>query len=156
MSNSLYERRNRKMACFADRRLLGNYIFYRAVVGQITGLFLPLMLQGRRPNKDQKKGGQRGSGIEPSLGVPLLPLGSETRRPLQMHHCHPLWGFSVTLLCLAMGLCAMKTGEHFQKLGQCTTVWKLALVGSESTALSWIPESSYCLGKACKRPFCKL
>lgn len=138
MSNSLYERRNRKMACFADRGLLDNYVFYRAVVGQITGLFLPLMRQGRRPNKDQKKGGQRGSGIEPSLGVPLLPLGSETRRPVQMHHCHASWSFSVSLLCLAIGLCTVKSEERFQKLGPCTTVWKLALVGSESTALSRI------------------
>lgn len=74
------------MAWFADRGLLGNYVFYRAVVGQITGLLLPLMLWGRRPNKDQNKGGQRGSGTEPSLGVPLLPLASETRHPFQMHH----------------------------------------------------------------------
>lgn len=74
------------MAWFADRGLLGNYVFYRAVVGQITGLLLPLMLRGRRPNKDQNKGGQRGSGTEPSLGVLLLPLASETRHPFQMHH----------------------------------------------------------------------
>lgn len=101
MSNSLYERRNRKMAWFADRGLLGNYVFYRAVVGQITGLLLPLMLWGRRPNKDQNKGGQRGSGTEPSLGVPLLLLASETRHPFQMHHSS-----TVTLL---MG-CAEKLG----------------------------------------------
>lgn len=101
MSNSLYERRNRKMVWFADRELLGNYVFYRAVVGQITGLLLPLMLRGRRPNKDQNKGGQRGSGTEPSLGVPLLPLTSETRHPFQMHHSS-----TVTLL---MG-CAGKLG----------------------------------------------
>lgn len=89
------------MAWFADRGLLGNYVFYRAVVGQITGLLLPLMLRGRRPNKDQNKGGQRGSGTEPSLGVPLLLLASETRHPFQMHHSS-----TVTLL---MG-CAGKLG----------------------------------------------
>ena len=121
MSNSLYERRNRKMAWFADRGLLGNYVFYRAVVGQITGLLLPLMLRGRRPNKDQNKGGQRGSGTEPSLGVPLLPLGSETRHPFQMHCSHSSWACIVTLL---MG-CAMKTRECFRKFSACTAVQRL-------------------------------
>lgn len=116
MSNSLYERRNRKMAWFADRGLLGNYVFYRAVVGQITGLLLPLMLQGRRPNKDQNKGGQRGSGTDPSLGVPLLPLSSETRHLFQMHCGCSSWGFVVTLLTG----CAAKTRVSFRKFSTCT------------------------------------
>lgn len=127
MSNSLYERRNRKMAWFADRGLLGNYVFYRAVVGQITGLLLPLMLRGRRPNKDQNKGGQRGSGTEPSLGVPLLPLASETRHPFQMHQSS-----TVTLL---MG-CAGKLGVlqeaftlHNQLQGYMDAGEKAALCG---------------------------
>lgn len=142
MSNSLYERRNRKMACFADRGLLGNYVFYRAVVGQITGLLLPLMLWGRRPNKDQNKGGQRGSGTEPSLGVPLLPLGSETRRPFQMHRSHSSWGFVVTL---PMG-CAVKTGECFRKFSPCTTTRRLTwmLVRMQPSMVSY-QNQAYCL-----------
>lgn len=142
MSNSLYERRNRKMAWFADRGLLGNYVFYRAVVGQIAGLLLPLMLRGRRPNKDQNKGGQRGSGTEPSLGVPLLPLGSETRHPFQMHHSHSSWGFLVTLL---MG-CAMKTGEHFGRFSPHITYWRLTwMLVRMQTSMGSCQNQAYCL-----------
>lgn len=133
MSNSLYERRNRKMAWFADRGLLGNYVFYRAVVGQITGLLLPLMLWGRRPNKDQNKGGQRGSGTEPSLGVPLLPLASETRHPFQMHHSS-----TVTLLMGCAGELRM-----LQECSACTA----------SSSLTWMLGRTLPSVVSCHRPW---
>lgn len=40
LSNALYGRRNRKMACFADSRLLGNYIFIELLQDESRGCCL--------------------------------------------------------------------------------------------------------------------
>lgn len=40
LSNALYGRRNRKMACFADSRLLGNHIFIELLQDESRGCCL--------------------------------------------------------------------------------------------------------------------